>query len=136
MSAREERLRPYRELRRRYRPDRRAFERLVAEVIETLPSPFVEKLANVAIVVSDAPSSAEARAVGVAPDSDLLGLYQGTPYGERGTGYHLVPPDRITIYRRPILAVCRTEAEVREEIRTTVLHEVGHYFGLSDAELP
>ena len=136
MSGRGERLGPYRELRRRYRPDRRAFERLVGDVIETLPPPFREKLENVAVVVSDAPSAATARSVGVAPSDDLLGLYQGTPYGERGTAYHLVPPDRITIYRRPILATARSEDEVRREIRTTVLHEIGHYFGLSDAELP
>ena len=135
MSARQERLRPYRELRQRYRPDRRTFERLVSEVVATLPSPFREKLSNVAVVVAEAPTRAEVRGVGLPPTDDLLGLYQGLPYGERGAGYHLVPPDRITVYRQPILAVCRTEAEAREEIRATVLHEIGHYFGLSDDEL-
>ena len=69
-------------------------------------------------------------------ETDLLGLYQGVPYGERQTDYNLVLPDRITIYRRPILAVSRSEAEAREEIRLTVLHEIGHYFGLGDDELP
>jgi predicted Zn-dependent protease with MMP-like domain len=135
MSLRQERLRPYRELRRRYRPDRRTFEALVDEVLASLPPGFREKLSNIAVVVADRPSSWEARSVDLPPTDDLLGLYQGTPYGERGVGYHLVPPDRIMIYRQPILAACRSEAEVRDEIRATVLHEIGHYFGLSDAEL-
>ena len=111
--------------------------------IETLPRLFRDKLDNVAVVVSDAPSSAEARSAGPpvgatasAPADDLLGLYQGIPYGERGTDYHLAVPDRIAIYRRPILDLCRTEEEVRAEIRDTVLHEIGHFFGLSDEELP
>ena len=135
MTNRQERLKPYREMRQRYRPDRRAFERLVSEVLEALPVPFLEKLSNIAVVVADHPTKSGARAAGLQPADDLLGLYQGTPYGERGTGYHLVPPDRITIYRQPILAVCCSEEDVREEIRATVLHEIGHYFGLSDAEL-
>ena len=132
----EDRLGLYRDLRRRYRPDRRAFERLVAEVLETLPPPFRDKLSNVAVVVAEWPSDDEVGSVSLSPDDDLLGLYHGTPYGERGTDYHLAVPDRITIYRRPILAACRSEAEVRDEVRTTLLHEVGHYFGLSDDELP
>ena len=135
MSARAERLERYRELRRRYRPDRRTFERLVVEALDSLPSDFREKLANVAVVIAERPSSA---GLGAGPDAerdDLLGLYQGVPYGDRGTGYHLVPPDRITIYREPILAVAATPEAVRAEIRATVLHEIGHYFGLSDAEL-
>ena len=136
MSGRADRLELYREVRRRYRPDRRAFERLVTEVLASLPPPFRDRLSNVAVAVAEWPSADEAGTAGLSSDDDLLGLYHGTPYGERGTDYHLAVPDRITIYRRPILAACRTEAEVREEIRATVLHEVGHYFGLSDDELP
>ena len=136
MSGRADRLEQYRDIRRRYRPDRRAFESLVAEVLASLPPPFRDKVSNVAVAVAEWPSADEAGTAGLPPEDDLLGLYHGTPYGERGTDYHLAVPDRITIYRRPILAVCRTEAEVRDEIRTTVLHEVGHYFGLSDDELP
>ena len=135
MSARAERLERYRAPLRRYRPDRRTFERLVAETLDELPAAYRERLINVAVVIAERPSSAELQ---VRPDpehADLLGLYEGVPYGERGTAYHLVPPDRITIYREPILAVAATPAAVRAEIRTTVLHEIGHYFGLSDAEL-
>jgi predicted Zn-dependent protease with MMP-like domain len=131
-----ERLRAARGLKQRYRTDRRTFERIVAEVVETLPAPFRERFSNVAIVVEEWPD-AEADDVGDdAPETDLLGLYQGVPYGERQTDYNLVLPDRITIYRKPILAASRSEAEAREEIRLTVLHEIGHYFGLGDDELP
>ncbi len=127
----------YRDLRRRYRPDRRTFERLVAEVLETLPATFRDKLSNVAVVAVEWPTQSEVSEVGLSPgEDDLLGVYHGTPYGDRGVNYHLAVPDRITIYRGPILASCRTEAEVRAEIRATVLHEIGHYFGLSDDELP
>ena len=135
MSPRDELLAVYRAHRQRYRPHRRQFERLVAEALETLPPAFQEKISNVAVVVANRPTRGDARSVSVAGSEDLLGLYQGTPYGERGTAYHLLPPDLITVYRQPILSVCRSEQEVRDEIRATVLHEVGHYFGLSDAEL-
>jgi predicted Zn-dependent protease with MMP-like domain len=129
-----ERLRAARGVKLRYRTDRRTFERIVAEVLTTLPEPFRERFSNVAVVVEEWPD--EAADEDQDEETDLLGLYQGIPYGERQTGYHLVLPDRITIYRRPILAACRSEAEAREEIRLTVLHEIGHYFGLGDDELP
>lgn len=112
---------------------------IVGEVVAALPEPFRERFENVAVVVEEWPDEDAAASRDAGPDADetdLLGLYQGVPYGERQTGYHLVLPDRITIYRGPILAASRTEAEAREEIRLTVLHEIGHYFGLGDDELP
>ena len=135
MSDRAARLRALRGQQRRYRPDLATFERLVAEALAELPAPFRALVSNVAVEVADWPAPDDARGMAGEGD-DLLGLYQGIPYGERGTGYHLALPDRITIYRRPILDLCRTEEEVRAEIRDTVVHEVGHYFGLSDEELP
>ena len=139
-SDRAARLRALRGQQRRFRPDLRTFERVVAEVLAELPAPFRDRLSNVAVMVADWPEPGDARSVcSHAHDDeedDLLGLYQGIPLGERGTDYHLALPDRITIYRRPILDLCRTEEEVRAEIRDTVVHEVGHYFGLSDDELP
>ena len=136
MTDRSARLRALRGQQRRYRPDLRTFERLVAEALDELPPPFRDLVSNVAVVVADWPTVEDARGTLDDEDDDLLGLYQGIPYGERGTDYHLAVPDRITIYRRPILDICRTEEEVRAEIRDTVLHEIGHYFGLSDEELP
>ena len=136
MTDRAARLRALRGQQRRYRPDLRTFERLVAEALDELPAKFRGLVSNVAVEVADWPTADDARATLDGADDDLLGLYHGIPYGERGTNYHLAVPDRITIYRRPILDLCRTEAEVRAEIRDTVLHEIGHYFGLSDDELP
>ncbi len=136
MTDRAARLRALRGQQRRYRPDLRTFEGLVAEALDELPAPFRDLVSNVAVVVADWPAPDDARSASGDGDDDLLGLYQGIPYGERGTDYHLALPDRITIYRRPILDLCRTEEEVRAEIRDTVLHEIGHYFGLADEELP
>jgi predicted Zn-dependent protease with MMP-like domain len=136
MKARE-RLRALRGVDQRYRTDRHLFESMVAEAVADLPDAFRSRLSNVAVVVEDWPAS-DAVECDHAPTEnlDLLGLYQGVPLGFRSSGYHLAVPDRITIYRRPILASCRSEAQLRREIRLTVLHEIGHHFGLSDAELP
>ena len=134
-----DRLRAERGVRHRYRTDRRTFERLVGEVVAALPEPFSDHFENVAVVVEEWPDPDAESEYAAGPDgeeTDLLGLYEGVPYGQRQTGYNLVLPDRITIYRGPILAASRTEAEAREEIRLTVLHEIGHYFGLGDDELP
>jgi len=115
------------------------FERMVSQVVTSLPDEFRERVSNVAIVVEEWPDGdAELHDAGAeaGDETDLLGLYQGVPYGQRQTDYHLVLPDRITIYRQPILASSRSEGEAREEIRLTVLHEIGHYFGLDDDDLP
>jgi predicted Zn-dependent protease with MMP-like domain len=133
-----DRLRAARGVPQRYRTDRRTFDRIVREVLATLPEPFRERFSNVAIVVEEwpAPDAGDPADPDGHDADELLGLYQGVPYGERQTDYGMVVPDRITIYRQPILSVCRSEAEAREEIRLTVLHEIGHYFGLGDDELP
>ena len=129
-----DRLRAARGVPQRYRTDRRAFDRIVREVLQTLPAAFRERIDNLAVMVEEWPD-ADADD-DLADDDDLLGLYQGVPYGHRESGYSMALPDRITIYRQPILAASRSEAEAREEIRLTVLHEIGHYFGLADDELP
>jgi len=133
-----DRLRAARGVGPRYRTDRRTFERIVAEVVATLPEPFRERFSNVAILVEEWPDAdvdADVAGDDGDEDTDLLGLYQGVPFGDRQTDYNLVLPDRITIYRQPILATSRTEVEAREEIRLTVLHEIGHYFGLGDDDM-
>jgi predicted Zn-dependent protease with MMP-like domain len=132
-----DRLRAVRGIRHKYRTDRRTFEGIVAEVVRSLPEPFRDKLSNVGIAVEEWPDEdTDSEGDDNDEETELLGLYQGVPYGDRQTGYNLVLPDRITIYRGPILAASRNEAEAREEIRLTVLHEIGHYFGLGDDELP
>lgn len=129
------RLAAFRSTQQRYRPDRRQFEKLVEEALDRLPAEFRRRIDNVAVVVEEWPRPGTTRH-DAAADEPLLGLYQGTPLGLRGTDYHLVPPDRITLYRGPILALCRTRDDVLREIRDTFMHEVGHYFGLHEDELP
>lgn len=131
-----ERLRAARGVPQRWRTDRRTFDRLVREALAALPETFQERISNLAVVVEEWPDIVDSAEMGAGEDGELLGLYQGIPYGERESGYSMVLPDRITIYRQPILSVCRSEAEAREEIRQTVVHEIGHYFGLGDDELP
>ena len=109
----------------------------MGEVVQTLPDTFRERLENVAIVVAEWPDDErDAGSVDETDETELVGLYQGVPYGERLQDYNFALPDRITIYRQPILASSRNEAAAREEIRLTVLHEIGHYFGLDEDELP
>ena len=103
---------------------------MVESAWRDLPPTVHRRLRNIAITVEDYPSFDDAGGEGP------LGLYQGTPIGERGTGYTMVLPDKITVYRLPLLAVCDTQRELRHEVRLTVLHEIGHYFGMGDDELP
>lgn len=102
-----------------------AFERMVAAALDGLPEDFASRMKNVAVLVEH----------GRGPRG-LLGLYEGVPLTQRtATGYAGVLPDRITIYQQAICAICSTEAEVIEQVRRTVIHEVGHYFGISDERL-
>jgi predicted Zn-dependent protease with MMP-like domain len=103
---------------------------MVIRACDELPPRFQRLLHNVAVTIEDGP-----------PDSDggisgPLGFYQGTPVGERGTGYSMVLPDKITIYRKPLLVACHSQQELHDEVKLTVLHEIGHYFGIEDHELP
>jgi predicted Zn-dependent protease with MMP-like domain len=112
--------------------ERSQFERLVAEAIDTLPDDFRDRMDNVAVVVEDYPSPREERRFG---RGRLLGLYQGQPLTRRDSRYGMVVPDKITIYQGNIEAICRTDAEVRDQVRRTVLHEIAHHFGIDDHRL-
>ncbi|MFQ6015283.1 MAG: metallopeptidase family protein [Anaerolineae bacterium] len=111
------------------------FERLVAEALDELPEEFQRRLDNVEVVIEDRPSRQDLASVGLKPGQTLFGLYQGVPRTKRTSGYGLVLPDKITIYQRPIEMACRTEAEIREQVRQTVMHEIAHHFGLDDEDL-
>jgi predicted Zn-dependent protease with MMP-like domain len=100
------------------------FEEMVGEALDGLPEDLGSLMSNVAVTVEHDPGP-----------PGLLGLYEGIPLTSRTTGYAGVLPDRITIYRLAICAVCETEREVVEEVRRTVVHEVGHHFGIDDARL-
>lgn len=117
------------------RVPREEFEALVERAVERLPSEFAELVENVAIVVEDEPDPEILREMGFGPDEELLGLYQGVPLTERETGYFALP-DQVSLYRGPLLRICHSRRELLGEIRDTLVHELGHYFGLSDEEMP
>jgi predicted Zn-dependent protease with MMP-like domain len=111
------------------------FERLVAAALDELPSQFRSYLTNVAVVIEHQPAPALLKELGLWPHSTLLGLYQGVPLPERGFGYGNVLPDHITIFQQPIEAICQTPQEIKETVQETVIHEIGHYFGLDDERI-
>ena len=118
------------------RINRRAFRDLVGEAITDLPDQFARAMENVAVVVEEEPTAEELESLGLDPEQDdLFGLYQGVPLPERGPDAPVLP-DRIAIYRLPILWDCESREQVVAEVRTTVIHELGHYFGLDEDELP
>jgi predicted Zn-dependent protease with MMP-like domain len=102
------------------------FEELVAEAVDGLPDWVQDRLDNVGILIEDRPP---------ADQPNLLGLYEGIPLTERGSGYFGVLPDRITLFRRPLLAAARDEEDLMDLVAETVVHEVAHFFGISDERL-
>lgn len=119
-----------------YRVSRERFETLVGEALEMLPEEFRQRFKNITVVVEDYPSKEEARSVGV-PRNELLGLFSGSPVQQQGGFFDLPPPlpDEIALFQKNIEEICADEEDLVEEIRKTVLHEVGHYFGFSDDDL-
>lgn len=112
------------------------FESLVEKALEDLPEEFGELLDNVVVMVEDEPDPEDLEALGMEPGEDLFGLYQGTNLMERDTFYSGALPDRILIYRGPILRHCETRRDVIREVRDTVVHELGHYFGMEEDHMP
>lgn len=111
------------------------FERLVGRALDSLPAEFGELLENVFVAVEDEPSADDLKAVGMEPDDDdLFGLYQGVPQSERDV-YYSALPDRVVIYRGPICRYCASREEAIQEIRDTVVHELGHHFGMEEEDL-
>ena len=113
------------------------FEALVREALDGLPEPYAGLVQNVAVVVEDKAPREVLEDLEIDDENDLLGLYHGLSLDKESffqAGGHL--PARISIYRKPILRVCRTRDEVVEEVRDTVVHEIGHHFGLDDDEMP
>jgi predicted Zn-dependent protease with MMP-like domain len=116
--------------------DRTRFQALVVQALDEIPAPFCDYLENVQVVVEDEPSEATLREMGMDPGCDtLFGLYEGVPVTERGFDDALALPDRITIYFRPLVREFRTPGAIRREIRKTVIHELGHFFGLEDHDI-
>ena len=105
---------------------RERFEELVTAALDDVPAELAGLVENCVVLVEDDPP---------ADDPDLLGVYDGTPLTERDQGYTMTLPDRITIFRHPILDMCEDEEEVVDEVRITVVHEIAHHFGIDDDRL-
>ena len=114
---------------------REAFTRLVEEALTEIPRRFRREMKNVAVVVEDEPPPHVLEELEVEEDDSLFGLYQGTPLPERGWAHGNNLPDRISIYQGPIEDACETEDDIRDCVAETVIHEFGHYFGMSEEEI-
>jgi predicted Zn-dependent protease with MMP-like domain len=108
--------------------ERKRFEQLVEQSLDRLPEVFRSRLTNVAIIIEDLPPEEPERG------SLLLGLFHGVPRTEKSV-FYAAPPDQIYLYQKNIEAVCSSDEEIRCQVRATLLHELGHYFGLSEREL-
>jgi predicted Zn-dependent protease with MMP-like domain len=123
--------------------DRESFVTLVEEVLDALPAEFRKRIHNLAVLVEDRPPKRLSRktresaqkAGSDKTDTVLLGIFQGVPATKRSVFDLSVGPDRIVLYQKNIELVCANEAEIRHEVRQTVLHELGHYFGMDEAQL-
>ena len=119
-----------------FRVNREDFEMLVEETLERLPARYKKYFANIAITVEDYPSEEDTGRLASKKEL-LLGLFSGVPYPRKG-GFFEIPyplPDTIVLFQKNIESICSTEEELIEQIQATLLHEVGHYFGLSEREL-
>jgi predicted Zn-dependent protease with MMP-like domain len=115
--------------------DTEKFEGLVADAIDSLPEEFQERLENIDIVVADEPTNVQLRKSDIDEGDTLLGLYEGVPLPDRTAGYTFIVPDKITIFQKPIEAVCRKDSDIVTEIQRVVRHEVAHHFGIDDDRL-
>jgi predicted Zn-dependent protease with MMP-like domain len=114
---------------------RHEFEKLVLEALAKLPAQFQQHVRNLDVVVRWRPSLAERREAGSRRGDDLFGLYLGIPLSERGGYYNMALPDQIVIYQQTHERFCSSREEMVEEVRKTVLHELGHYLGIDEERL-
>ncbi|HHX63396.1 MAG TPA: metallopeptidase family protein [Chloroflexi bacterium] len=117
------------------RLDRDEFEKMVSLALDELPDWVREHMNNVAVTLALWPSREQLDSVGARHRGSLLGLYEGIPLTRRGRGYYLTPPDRITLFQRPLERHAGSRSHLVELIRDTIVHEVAHHFGLSDDHL-
>jgi predicted Zn-dependent protease with MMP-like domain len=118
-----------------YQVSKARFNELVESALRELPDEFAQFLEEVPVEVMDRPTAEQLRTAGVSKNGLLLGLYHGRPRTQRSIEDSGAMPDAIYIFQEPIQMVCRNEAELIRQVRVTVLHEIGHHFGLSEEEL-
>ena len=114
---------------------RERFTKLVEEALNEIPRRFRKEMKNVAVVVEDEPPPELLDEMGIEPGETLFGLYQGTPLTERRWDFGNNLPDKISIYQRPTEEACESDDDIRDCVAETVIHEFGHYFGLSEEEI-
>lgn len=121
-----------------WHPTTEEFEAIVEEALAGLPDDFADALDNIVVIVEEEPTEEDLDVLddGGDPDSELLGIYRGRPLTERSWSDLPDLPDQVAIFRGPILRVVESREEAIDEIRETVIHELGHYFGLDDHEMP
>ncbi len=106
------------------------FRQIVADAIDAIPEKYGKHIDNVAFIVEDQPTAVQRKKLRLQHNQSLFGLYEGIPLVQRGANYNLVLPDKITIFRIPILWHCETLNQVRDVVKNTIWHEVAHYYGL------
>lgn len=106
------------------------FDKIISDQMDKLPQKYVEGLNNVAILYEDEPSPEQRVKLKLRCNETLLGLYEGIPMTKRTAGYNLVLPDKITLFKNPLLAKSRSLEEFKEEVRHTLWHEIAHFYGL------
>lgn len=111
------------------------FEELITKAMDELPQEYIHGLDNVAIVQADEPTFEQKIKMKLDDHHLLLGLYEGVPLTQRGNGYSFVLPDKITLFKFPILAVAHSDSEIFEQIKRTLWHEIAHYYGLNHARI-
>jgi predicted Zn-dependent protease with MMP-like domain len=117
--------------------DQVSFENIVEQTFERLPDQFKKAIENVGVLVEEYPDEEIVSKLRLRSKHDLLGLYQGIPLTRRGANYGTTPisPDKISLYKPNIEAHCRNDREVSEKIYEVLIHEIGHYFGMNEAEI-
>ena len=115
--------------------EREKFDKFIEEAIAKIPPRFKRYLDNITFIAEDSPSKDTFKQTKVPALSSLLGIYHGVPFKHRGPFYGNISPDIIVIYQKPIENICSSEEEVRKKVKEVIIHEIGHYFGLSEAEL-
>ncbi len=111
------------------------FDQIISRAMDELPQKYVEGLNNVLITYEDNPTPAQRQELKLHCNQTLFGLYQGIPRTQRGAGYNLVLPDKITIFKQPILAASHDTADVRRQVKHTLWHEIAHYYGLDHTRI-
>lgn len=111
------------------------FDQLITRAMDELPQEYIKGLDNVVIVQADDPTPEQLNKMKVDPHHVLLGLYEGIPLTQRGSGFSGMLPDKITLFKNPILAVVANDDQLHEQIKRTLWHEIAHYYGLNHSHI-